>query len=73
MNVNPKYIRPEPFATVLELIHEYSLTDVLQSLADFAEFESENEHICNDCSERHVALSSQLSKLARLAGGECES
>jgi hypothetical protein len=72
MDINPEYTRPKPFATVLELIDEYSLTDVLQSLADFAEFESENEDICNDCSESYAALSSQLSELAQLAGDECE-
>jgi len=37
--------RPEPFATVLEVIGEHGMSEVLESISDSALFDSENEEI----------------------------
>ena len=37
--------RPEPFATVLDLLEEHTEADVLSALSDAAQFDSENQEL----------------------------
>jgi hypothetical protein len=48
--------RPEPFATISELIGEHGIEEVLQSLSDHALFDSENLEACSCCSDKAAKI-----------------
>jgi hypothetical protein len=45
--------RPEPFATIADLIGEYGVEEVLQAISDHALFDSENPEACSCCRPTH--------------------
>jgi hypothetical protein len=55
--------RPEPFATILELIGEYGAPALLDSISDVALFDSENEENCHDCRALAAQLHLELEEL----------
>ena len=67
MNINPEIAhedtRPEPFATVLDLLSEYPETELLEAIADNAQFDSEDEKNCADCRKFNARLALELNQL----------
>jgi hypothetical protein len=45
--------RPEPFATIADLVGEYGIEEVLQAISDHALFDSENPEACSCCWPTH--------------------
>jgi hypothetical protein len=64
VNIHPDFSRPEPFATIVDLIHEHSFQEVLECLSEYAEFDSENEDVTDDfrdfAHKLHAALESVI-------------
>jgi hypothetical protein len=56
----PENERPEPFATLLELISEHGLEIILEDLSSHCEFESEDNDNCSKCRQRYAIASSIL-------------
>jgi hypothetical protein len=66
MNIVPTYQeaeRPEPFATILEMLGEHPVTEVLEAIADNAQFESEDEENCADYRKYNARLALELNQL----------
>jgi hypothetical protein len=64
VNIHPDFSRPEPFATIVDLIHEHSFQEVLEYLSEYAGFDSENQDATNDFRDfalkLHTALESVI-------------
>jgi hypothetical protein len=72
VNINPEIAqednaRPEPFATLHELVDEHGIEQVLQNLSDLQDFESQEENCCFDCRQKarviHLKLELLLAEL----------
>jgi hypothetical protein len=55
--------RPEPFATILDLLVEHSEADVLQAISDAAELESEDEELPSSLRVKAARLHLELEQL----------
>jgi hypothetical protein len=55
--------RPEPFATILDLLSEHSEGEILAAISDAAEFEAEDEETCSTCRVRSARLHLELDQL----------
>jgi hypothetical protein len=55
--------RPEPFATILDLLSEHSEEEILAAISDAAEFEAEDEETCSTCRIRSARLHLELDQL----------
>jgi hypothetical protein len=60
--VNTDDNRPEPYATVLDLINDHGYYAVLEAVSDEAQFEAEddNEEYCAGCRKRAAQLHLEL-------------
>lgn len=63
--------RPEPFATILELLSQHSTGAVLAAISDAALLESEAKEICSSCRMEagwlHLELEMLLDRMDELA------
>jgi hypothetical protein len=55
--------RPEPFATILDLLSEHSEEEILSAISNAAEFEAEDEETCSTCRIRSARLHLELDQL----------
>jgi hypothetical protein len=55
--------RPEPYATVLDLVNEHGRWAVIEALANDAEFESEDQNLCLTYREEAAWLHMELNQL----------
>jgi hypothetical protein len=55
--------RPEPFATINELIAEYGNGEVLEAIAENAEYDSQDVEACSRCREKGARLSLEIYQL----------
>lgn len=59
--------RPEPFATLMEVVAEYGYEQVLQCLSNNAELDAEDAaedgDVCDDCLETYARVHSGLEAL----------
>jgi hypothetical protein len=73
MNIStetPTEERPEPFATIAELVGEYGIEEVLQAISDHALFDSENPEACScyrpthgDSADERLHLSKEKARM----------
>jgi hypothetical protein len=66
MNITPEIAqddRPQPFATLCELVDEHGIEQVLEALADNAQFDSEDEDACACCRSKSARLALELNQL----------
>jgi hypothetical protein len=68
--------RPEPYATLLDLIDEHGLANVLQDLANHCEFTAEEDtesgDVCQDCIKNYTVASIALEALADRFDAACD-
>jgi hypothetical protein len=55
--------RPEPFATILELLPDHGKQEVLHAIAEAALYDSEDQEIFHDCRLKHARLHLELEQL----------
>jgi hypothetical protein len=70
ININPEDERPEPFATVLDLVGEHSFEAVLESLGDLAEYDAGDSEFSPEVRQEagylHLELTQLLARYDRL-------
>jgi hypothetical protein len=61
--------RPEPFASVMEIISEYGIEEVLAAISDDALFTSEDPEVCRCCREEALGFHEAIEALLEQQGG----